>query len=83
MIGCAGHDGDYCIHRERMEKDAARYRWLREQKASGGGYWVAHGRINQGLSQWYGQPLDDAIDAAMIKTLNANVTGFAPGKDDQ
>lgn len=49
--------------------DAKRYRWLREQKASGGGYWVAHGRINGGLSQWYGDPLDKAIDAALMPNV--------------
>jgi hypothetical protein len=63
---------------EELRKDAARYRWLREQKASSGGYWVAHGRINQGLSQWYGEPLDSAIDAAMMP--NAGIHRAAEGR---
>ena len=31
MIGCIGHDGDCCKDREELERDAARYRWLKER----------------------------------------------------
>jgi len=46
------------------QKDAKRYRWLREQ-TTGGNFWVAHGHLHGGLSQWNGEPLDAAVDAAM------------------
>ena len=46
-------------------KDAERYRWLRIRQAEDGGYWVAHGRLHGGLSQWSGEGLDAALDKEM------------------
>jgi chromosome segregation ATPase len=60
-----GMKGDYVEIIKELRKDAERYRWLRSQTMQDGGYWVAHGYLRIGLSQWSGAPLDDAIDAAM------------------
>lgn len=52
---------------ERVEKDAARYRWLREQNADlDAGFYV--GDETDALPEditWVGADLDAAIDAAM------------------
>jgi len=60
-----GTKGDYVEIILALRKDAERYRWLRSQTMQDGGYWVAHGYLRIGLSQWSGAPLDAAIDAVM------------------
>lgn len=52
---------------EGWERDAMRYRWLRDRHPADEGLWVAMGRPHTpaGISCWREESLDAAIDAAM------------------
>ena len=74
----------YLLDRARAEiqglqKDAARYRWLREQHhGKDHGLWVAHGVIGTGLAQFNREPLDEAIDRAADDRSSKKEAGTSP-----
>jgi len=77
MIGCIGHDGDCCRDRERIEKDAARYRWLRDSnRIPPDAPADCHILVcaASGEDVLWGSEMDRAVDSAMPP----NAAGNAP-----
>ncbi len=62
---------------EKLNSDAMRYRWMREN-ISADMEWYLFGKHGQGATG-----MDEAIDAAILKSPNVKITGLAPGKDDR
>lgn len=65
----------------RMAKDAARYRWLRAENSGPIGI-VRYAIDSEDEEHMSMAHADEAIDAAMEVTPNANVTGLAPAQEN-
>lgn len=71
----AWHASRECIFIESLKKDAARYRWLRDESIDPGSVIdkkIGHSYVGDYPIYEYraGQELDDAIDAEMIEVNN-------------
>jgi len=65
------HDSDVIELHPRlvaMEKDAERYRWLRDTGSFPAAVWEALEGFGSDTSEGYGKGMDEAIDAAMAAT---------------
>lgn len=71
MVMCCGTVLDLICRLRAAERDAARYRWLREQNESlSSDAFVVLSQdcpADEGLRHWVGACLDTAVDAAMTK----------------
>ena len=72
IIGCIGHDGECCVNRENDLRDAARYRFIREAACDAAKLEALNKENKDPQTR---EEFDTAVDQAMSKFPNAEITG--------